>query len=95
MSCTYNTIFQPRTNFIQSPFSAVCEFITEPEPEPEKPIEYEDEETEQLMQEKQEIIKEREEKKKKRIPGQRLLKKLYRKQQLEDSLVRVVKNLQI
>jgi len=87
------SIYAPRTSFIRSPFSATYEYITEPEAEPEPMMD--DEEIESCMEEKQEIVKEREEKKKKRIPGERLLKKLYRKQQLESSLVRVVKNLHL
>ena len=83
------SLFAPRTSHISGPFSARYEFITEPEPEPE-PV-YED--VEECMEEKQAIMKEREEKKKKRIPGERLLKKLHKKQQLEDSLVRVVRNM--
>jgi len=88
------SIFAPRTSFIQSPFSATYEYITKPEPEPE-PMMCEGEDIEECMEEKQEIMKEREEKKKKRLPGERLLKKLHRKQQLENSLVRVVRNLHI
>jgi len=85
--------FAPRTSFIRSPFSATYEFITEPEPEPEPMMD--DGEIESCMEEKHAIMNEREEKKKKRLPGERLLKKIYRKQQLENSLVRVVKNLHI
>mgnify|MGYP000937048807 CR=1 FL=1 len=88
------SLFAPRTSFIQSPFSARYEYITKPEPEPE-PMMCEGEDIEECMEEKRDIVKEREDKKKKRLPGERLLKKLFKKQQLEDSLVRVVKNLHI
>lgn len=88
------SIFAPRTSFIQSPFSARYEYITKPEPKPE-PMMCEGEDIEECMEEKRDIVKEREDKKKKRLPGERLLKKLFKKQQLEDSLVRVVKNLHI
>ena len=54
------------------------------------------------MQDKQQIIEDREslkEKNKKQrdkmIPGAKLLLKLHKKQRLEDSLIRVVKNLSI
>jgi hypothetical protein len=47
------------------------------------------------MEFKHSIMKDREDKKKKRLPGEKLLKKLHKKQQIESSLVRVVKNLKL
>lgn len=83
-----------RTNFIQSPFSATYQFITEPEPEKE-PMPIAGVEVEECMEFKHSIMKDREDKKKKRLPGEKLLKKLHKKQQIESSLVRVVKNLKL
>lgn len=85
------SLFNPRTSFISSPFSANCEWIQEPEPEPTNA--YPDEEVDPVIEEKQIIVQERESKKKKRLPGQKLLKKLHKKQQVENSLSRVIKDL--
>ena len=74
-----------RTNFIQNPFSATYQFITEPEPEKE-PMPIEGEEVEECIEFKHSIMKDREDKKKRRLPGEKLLEKLHKKQQLESSL---------
>ena len=83
----------PRKAFKPNAFTARCRILEEPAPEmaPQE----EPEEQEEVMIQKQEIEIEREENKKKMLPGQRLLKKLHRKQQLENSLVRVIGDLKL
>jgi hypothetical protein len=96
-------MFNVRTNFIHSPFSARYEFVPPPEPEPtvnDDTLMAGGEEPEPCMEEKQDILQEREERKEKRkkkkqvyLPAHRLLRKLAKQQQLEESLTRVVKSL--
>ena len=87
-------------HFIRVDLTAKRRFIEYKEPEPiqlnPKIID------EPIMQDKKQIIEDREvlkEKNKKQrdkmIPGAKLLLKLHKKQRLEDSLIRVVKNLSI
>jgi hypothetical protein len=88
-----------RTSFAPSPFSAKYQFVLPPEPEPEAaPLDF-NEEPDPLMEDKKEIVEKREKKlqdkkrKNKGLPGQRLLKKLAKQQQLERVLANVVKSL--
>ena len=89
--------FGVRTSFIASPFSARYEYILPPkEPELEPILE---EDPDPFMEEKKMIVEAREKKlknkktKNKGLPGQKLLKRLAKQQQLENSLMRVVKHL--
>jgi hypothetical protein len=92
-----------RTQDIQSPFSPSYDFKPFPEPEVNLNLEkFEDEngELDEIMEEKLEIIEKRPVKgkgKKKakpsRLPGQKLMKKLHKQQQIEKSLGRVIKNI--
>ncbi len=92
-------MFGIRTNFIPSPFSARYEFVLPKEVEPTPPPIQEQFPNEPLMLEKQNIVETRQKKlqnkktKNKGLPGQKLLKQLAKKQQLEDSITRVVKHL--
>ena len=89
-----------RDTFYPSRFAAKRRFIEYKEPEP---IQLNPEIIDEpIMQDKKQIIEDREvlkEKNKKQrdkmIPGAKLLLKLHKKQRLEDSLIRVVKNLSI
>ena len=92
----------PQTYHFQGPLSARYEFVTPPEPEPDPEVFGAGEEDEdEIMEEKKEIVYARDKKlkmkgpaKNKGLPGQRLLKKLAKQQQLEQSICRVVRNLQ-
>jgi hypothetical protein len=92
-------MFGIRSNFIASPFSARYEFVVPKEPEPVEEIIGFGEEPDPHMQEKKQIVEAREKKlknkktKNKGLPGQKLLKRLAKQQQVEDSLMRVVKHL--
>jgi hypothetical protein len=92
-------MFGIRTQFPPSPFSAKYQFILPPEPEAEIPMNEFDEEPDPFMLEKKDIVEKREKKlqdkkrKNKGLPGQRLLKKLAKEQQLERVLANVVKSL--
>jgi hypothetical protein len=90
-------MYQVRTDHFPSPFSARYEYVAPPEPETVPLTGKGDEEPEECMEEKQEILQEREDRKNKKrkppLPGQRLLRKLAKAQQLEESLARVVKSL--
>ena len=86
-----------RTSFNPTPFSARYEYVVHKEPEPPPPAF--DEEPDPVMEEKKVIVEAREKKlenkktKNKGLPGQKLLKRLAKQQQLDDSLMRVVKHL--
>lgn len=105
MTHVYSDAFYIYNQDITSPFSSTYEFI--PAPEPIKQAEQivdEYGEPDKLMEEKQQIIEDRGEvlrgkinmKKKKgvkRLPGEKLLKKIHKQNQLENVMMRVVKNL--
>ena len=101
MYCGYQSDCQFRTQDILSPFTASYDFKPFPEPEVHLNLEkFEDEngELDPVMERKLDIIEERpvrgkgkKKPKPKRLPGQKLMKKLHRQQQLEQSLTRVVK----
>ena len=92
------SILYPRTTFNHNCFSAQV-FYQQPEEkkleEPE-PIEFEDEKDNEIMEVKREIKEDRENSKKKnRIPGEKLLKKLHREQQLQNATLKVLKDLKL
>ena len=92
------SILYPRTTFNHNCFSASV-YYPQPEekkePEPE-PIQFEDEQDNEIMEVKREIKEDRENSKKKiRIPGEKLLKKLHRQQQLENATLKVLKDLKL
>ena len=103
MYCGYQSDCQFRTQDIQSPFTASYDFKPFPEPEVNMNLEkFEDEngELDPVMEEKLEIIEKRpvrgkgkKKAKPKRLPGQKLMLKLHKQQQMEQSLMRVVKNI--
>jgi len=103
MYCNYQSDCQYRIQDIQSPFTASYEFKPFPEPEQNLNLEkFEDENgnIDELMEQKLEIIEKRPVKgkgkkkvKPKRLPGERLMKKLHNQSQMEQSLMRVVKNI--
>jgi hypothetical protein len=95
-------MYHVRTNHLPSPFSARYEYVAPPEPEAMQNLAISGqggEEPEECMEQKQDIMQEREERKAKKgkrgppLPGQRLLRKLAKNQQLEEALTRVVKSL--
>jgi hypothetical protein len=94
-------MYHVRTNHLPSPFSARYEYVAPPEPETVASLTGSGqggEEPEECMEQKQDIMQEREERKAKKgkrppLPGQRLLRKLAKNQQLEEALTRVVKSL--
>ena len=87
-------MFGVRTSFPTSFWSARSEFV---------PYEnFQEEESEPVMEGKKGVIDRRmviktknKEQQEKAVPGHRLLKKMYQQQQLEESLVRVIKTLVI
>lgn len=90
-------MYHTRSRFRTTPFSAIASFVAPP---PEPVIEANPEiEEDPAMQEKAEIVEKRikkmkdPKKKNKGLPGQRLLKKLAKEQQLERVLSNVVKSL--
>jgi hypothetical protein len=91
-------MFGIRTNYIQTPFSPTHTMVL-PEPEPEVQGIDDFGDPDPYMEEKKIVMAKREKKmkdktrKNKGLPGQRLLKRLAKEEQLENSLVRVVKNL--
>lgn len=103
MYCSYQSDCVYRTQDIQSPFSPHYEFKPFPEPEVNLNLEkFEDEdgELDPIMEQKLEIIEKRPTKgkgkkkpKPKRLPGEKLMKKLHRQEQLEQSVMRVIKNI--
>lgn len=103
MYSSYQSECQFRTQDIQSPFTASYDFKPFPEPEVNLNLEeFEDEngELDPTMAEKLEIIENRPVKgkgkkkvKPKRLPGQKLMAKLHKQQQIQQSLMRVVKNI--
>ena len=88
------------TSFPMSLWTPQREFVEYKEASPEpQPKAYEDD---PVMQDKQQIIEDREtlkektiKQKERAIPGAKLLKKLDKQRRIESSLVRVVKNLSI
>lgn len=88
------------TSFPMSLWTPQREFVEYKEASPEpQPKAYEDD---PVMQDKQQIIEDREtlkektiKQKERAIPGAKLLKKLDKQRRIENSLVRVVKNLSI
>lgn len=103
MYCGYVSDCSFRTGDIQSPFSPTYEFKPFPEPEVNMNLEkFEDEdgELDPIMEQKLEIIDKRpvrgkgkKKPKPKRLPGEKLMRKLHREQQMEQSLMRVVQQL--
>ena len=94
-------MFGVRTSFPTSFWSARSEFVPFQEPEAEE-FEEEYKTQEPCMDDKKDVVDKRDKLKGKKkeqqeraIPGYKLLKKLHQQQQLEDSLVRVVKNLSL
>lgn len=98
--------YNPPTDFNPSPFSAQYKFIPiepiEPIPQPVHGQYYDDDLPDPVIEEKQRIIEKRQncykkdgkkKKKQPRLPGQKLLMRLYQNQQLENSICRVVKEI--
>ena len=93
-------MFGVRTSFTTSFWSARSEFV--PFEEPAEDENFQEEESEPVMEDKKGVIDRRmviktknKEQQEKAVPGHRLLKKMYQQQQLEESLVRVIKTLVI
>ena len=99
----YQSDCQFRTQDIQSPFSASYDFKPFQEPEVNMNLEkFEDEngELDPIMEQKLDIMdsrpvrgKGKKKVKSNRLPGQKLIRKLHKQQQLEKSLERVIKHL--
>ena len=93
--------FNPPSSFRPNPFSPQYKFVPVPEPvQPQVQAYYDDEGPDPVMEQKEEILEKRQKcfkkdgkkkKKQPRIPGQKLLMKLHKEQQFENSLTRVVK----
>ena len=96
-------MFGVRTSFPTSFWSARSEFIPFQEPEPEEGQEEKSMFNEEpCMDDKRFVLDKREklkgkkkEQRERATPGYKLLKKLHQEQQIEDSLVRVIRNLTI
>ena len=92
--------FRPPSSFRPNPFSPRYQFVAAPEPVQPQVTYYEGEEPDPVMEQKEEVLEKRQKcfkkdgkkkKKQPRIPGQKLLMKLHKEQQFENSLTRVVK----
>jgi hypothetical protein len=95
--CAYYT---PRSSFSSNSFTPKYNFVETPQPTQPQPAYYDDNEPDVVWEKKEEILEKRQKcfkkdgkkkKKQPRIPGQKLLIKLHKEQQFENSLNRVVK----